>query len=298
MNFPAQITKLMDEPLAKYTSYKIGGPAKILAFPRTKQDIYDIGSYLEKSGDGFFILGNGSNILASDDGFNGVVICTRELEPMIRWGQDGLVSASASVLNARLLRACAERGLGGIEFLSGVPGNLGGAVMMNAGTGSGWIQDVIESVEVLDFKGGERKFAKGELSYSYREQHFLQDSQIIWSVTIRLLHQGAEVVQAKLAESIKKRKAAQPIEWPSCGSVFRNPEGKNAWALIDQAGLRGMKIGGACFSAKHCNFILNEGGATQKDVSALIELAKEKVFQQTGIKLQEEVVYLKPKYLR
>lgn len=288
---------IKNEPLAKYTSYRIGGPAKIFAQPRTKSDLWEIGSFLKKNSLPYFILGNGSNVLAPDEGFDGVIISTRELESSIEFSTTNKVRASASTLNARLLRACAEKGLGGIEALSGVPGNLGGAIFMNAGTSSGWIEEVLLEVELLSLAGGERTLKKSQLKYSYREQHYMHKNEIIWSATMQLIPEAPEVIKARLVESIRKRKSAQPIELPSCGSVFRNPEGHNAWKLIADAGLRGVKVGGARISEKHCNFIVNEGGASKRDVLTLIQLAKDKVFQKSGIELQQEVILLEPIYL-
>lgn len=295
--FPASVPHLKNEPLSKYTSYRIGGPAEHFALPKTKEHLRLIGEYLVQSGKPYFVLGNGSNVLAPDEGFPGVIVCTRELEPFLEF--DGnLVRASASTLNARLLRACAERGLGGIEFLSGVPGNLGGAVFMNAGTGSGWIEAKLESVELFSFRGESRTLAKEGLKFSYRQQHFLRDGELIWAASLRLVEGDAEKIKASLADATKRRKAAQPIEVPSCGSVFRNPEGKNAWKLIEDAGLRGFARGGARFSPKHCNFIVNEGNATRDDVLFLIQLAKEKVYTFSGIELHEEVVLLSQRHLK
>lgn len=295
--FPKAVPHLENESLAKYTSYRIGGPARWLALPRLREHFFAIGKFLRESGTPYFILGNGSNVLAPDEGFAGVVICTRELEPKIEFLENQRVRATASVLNARLLRACAEKGLGGLECLSGVPGNLGGAAYMNAGTRDGWLSECIESVELLDLRGGEREVKGEALQYSYREQHFLKEGELLWAATLRLKAEDPAAIRQRLAELVKKRKAAQPIELPSCGSVFRNPEGKNAWKVIDEAGLRGLKQGGARISAKHSNFIVNEGGATRADVLFLIQTAKEKVYNQSGIRLQEEVVLLAPKNL-
>ncbi len=270
----------------------------MLALPKTKEHLFSIGSYLLESGEHYFLLGNGSNVLAPDEGFAGVVICTRDLEPFIEFLPGNRVRASAGTLNSRILRASAERGLGGIDALSGVPGNVGGAVFMNAGTAVGWIAEILESVEAIDLRGGERIVAREELKYSYREQHYLKDGEIIWAATLQLKAEHPDSIRARLTESVKKRKAAQPIEMPSCGSVFRNPEGKNSWKVIDDAGLRGFAKGGARISQKHSNFIVNEGGATCADVLFLIETAKEKVFQQSGIKLQQEVILLSPRSLK
>lgn len=294
--FPKDVPHLENEPISRYTTYRIGGPAEIFALPKTQGHLFAIGTYLQQCRKPYALLGNGSNVLAPDEGFPGVVICTRDLEPFIEF-QTTQVRASASTLNARLLRACADKGLGGLEALSGVPGNLGGAVYMNAGTASGWIDDVLEEVEAVSLKGGARKIPKSELKYSYREQHFLESGEIIWAATLNLKFEEPETIKARLVESMKKRKAAQPIELPSCGSVFRNPNGHNAWKLISDAGLRGFAKGGARISAKHCNFIVNEGGATKADVLFLIETAKERVRASTGLSLQQEVILLEPIYL-
>lgn len=294
--FPADVPHLKDEALARYTSYRIGGPAAFFALPRTREHIYQLGAFLKSSGLPYFILGNGSNVLAPDEGFPGLVICTRDLESFLEI-EGERVRASASTLNSRLLRACAEKGLGGIDALSGVPGNLGGAVFMNAGTASGWIDQVLVEVEAISLHGGERRIPRSALRYSYREQHFLRPGEMVWAATLELMPEDSAVIKARLAEAVKKRKAAQPIELPSCGSVFRNPEGQNAWKLISDAGLRGLKQGGARFSEKHCNFIVNEGGATRADVLFLIETAKQKVKETSGVELQQEVVLLEPSYL-
>lgn len=294
--FPADVPHLKDEPLAKYTSYRIGGPAAFFALPKEKEHLFAIGRFLRGSGLPYFVLGNGSNVLAPDEGFPGVVICTRDIAPFIEFNGE-LVRAAASTLNARLLRACAEKGLGGLDALSGVPGNLGGAVFMNAGTASGWIDQVLEEVEAISLDGGERKIPLADLRYSYREQHFLKPGELVWAASLRLKKEEPDAIRARLAESVKKRKAAQPIELPSCGSVFRNPEGKNAWKLISDAGLRGFAQGGARISAKHCNFIVNEGGARKADVLFLIETARSKVKETAGVDLQPEVVLLEPNYL-
>lgn len=295
--FPNTVPHLKEENLSKYTTYRIGGPAKIFALPKTKEDLFAIGAYLQATHEPYFVLGNGSNVLAPDEGFGGVVICTRDLNPGIEFLPHAQVRAGASTLNARILRASAEQGLGGLEALSGVPGNVGGAVYMNAGTASGWIDTVLLEVEVVNLRGGSRVIPKEELKYSYREQHFLKDGELVWSALLQLQKEDKETVTKRLADSMKKRKAAQPIELPSCGSVFRNPDGHNAWKLISDAGLRGISHGGAAISDKHCNFIVNNGGAKKEDVLFLIQLAKEKVYNKFQIKLHEEVIQMQPRYL-
>jgi UDP-N-acetylmuramate dehydrogenase len=207
------------------------------------------------------------------------------------------VRASAGILNARLLRACAEKGLGGIDELSGVPGNLGGAIFMNAGTAQGWIGQRLQAVETISLRGGERTIQRPDLKFSYREQHFLQEGELVWAATLQLETQDSDSIKQRLAEAVKRRKAAQPIELPSCGSVFRNPDGTSSWKCIDAAGLRGFKKGGAQISPKHSNFIVNNGGATRADVEFLIQTIQEKVYNQSGIRLHREVILMEPKVL-
>jgi UDP-N-acetylmuramate dehydrogenase len=290
--FP-QVPHLENEPLARYTSYRIGGPARHLALPKTREHIEALGAYLKATKEPYFILGNGSNVLAPDEGFPGTVICTKDLEPLLEFLPDNKVRASAGTLNSRILRASAEMGLGGIDSLSGVPGNIGGAVFMNAGTGKHWIEHAVLEVETVNLNGPRRTLT--DLRFSYREQHFLKPTELIFAVTFQL--KVDPEVKTRLAEAIKKRKAAQPIELPSCGSVFRNPEGTSSWKCLDSAGLRGLKQGGAQVSPKHSNFIVNNGGATRADVLFLIETAQKKVKDEQGIELHREVILMEPKVL-
>lgn len=296
MNFPADLQILENELLSKHTTYRIGGPARHLAFPVTIEHLEKIGAHLRSSGEMYAVIGNGSNLLAPDEGFPGWIIKTAKLEGGIIFEGDR-VRVGAGVLNASLLRACADKGLSGLEYLAGVPGTVGGAVFMNAGTASGWVEKNLIEVTAFSFAAGIKVFSKAELRYSYREQHYLPEDGIILSAQFELQSSTPEKIRAALAESAKARKQAQPIELPSCGSVFRNPPGTSAWKCVETAGLRGHKVGGARFSPKHANFIVNEGGATRADVLELIRLAKEKVEERLGIRLQEEVVVLEGRTL-
>lgn len=292
--FPQEVPHLEQEALSKHTTYRIGGPARIFAKPVTKDHLWQIGKYLQNSGEGYFVLGNGSNVLAPDQGFPGVVICTLDLEPGIKI--DGKkVLASAGTLNSRLLRECADHGLGGIEYLSGVPGNLGGAIFMNAGTASGWIDSVAKKVEATSLLGGCRWIEL--LSFSYRKQHFLEPHEIVTAAELQLIPEEPALIKSKLAESSKKRKAAQPIELPSCGSVFQNPPGKNAWRVVEELGLKGLKQGGAAISEKHSNFIVNLGGATAADVLYLVNRIKKEAKEKLGLEMHQEVVVMEAKHL-
>jgi UDP-N-acetylmuramate dehydrogenase len=288
---------LVNEVLAKHTTYKIGGPARYLAMPESVAHLESLANYLNRSKESFAFMGNGSNLLVPDDGFDGWVIKTMALPQFMVPLPNHKLHVSAAMSNGKVLRACAELGLSGLEYLAGVPGTIGGAVWMNAGTGSGWIQNNIERVESFSFARGRQSYSNEQIRYAYREQGFLDHDEIILSAVFALAEEKAENITRQIGESIKKRKEAQPIEMPSCGSVFRNPKQMSAWQCIEKVGLRGYAIGNARFSQKHCNFIVNEGGATMQNVLDLIQLAKLKVMDELSIELVEEVVVLRAKKL-
>lgn len=295
MNLPA-VPTLQNEVLAKHTTYRIGGPARFLALPESVEHLRVLGEHLRKTGEAYAVLGNGSNVLVPDEGFPGWIIKTTALPSFLEFLPGDRVRVGAGVNNSRVLRACADEGLSGLEYLAGVPGTIGGAVWMNAGTAEGWVEQNLESVEAFSFSRGETKYLGEQLKYSYREQHFLGDNEIVLAATFKMKRGDPEAIKKSLGDSLKKRKAAQPIEMPSCGSVFRNPTGTSAWKCIERVGLKGFAIGGACFSPKHSNFIVNEGGAKMQDVLDLIELAKQRVKEKLGVELKEEVVVLRPGY--
>lgn len=287
----------MDEPLAKHTTWKIGGPAKYMAFPETLEHLEEIAKYLRDTRSDYAILGNGSNLLVPDEGFNGLVIKTSRLPSFLKFLDNQMIQVSASMPNAKVVRACADQGLAGLEFLGGIPGTIGGAVIMNAGTGEGWVDQVITGVRTFCLRDGLKEYKREALRYSYREQHFLAPTEIVLEAFFQLRADRPEAIKQRIQEGTRKRKDAQPLELPSCGSVFRNPPGAKAWQLIDAAGLRGTVKGGAQISEKHSNFIVNLGGAKMTEVLFLIKLAKEAVEHHSGVKLQEEVIVLEPRRL-
>ncbi len=282
------------EALAKYTSWRIGGPAKYFAEPVTVEDLAILAEHLRSSGESFAFLGNGSNLLVPDEGFPGWVIHTQKLVGEIEFLSDNLVKAPAGILNAKLMRACANKGLGGVGFLAGVPGTVGGAVIMNAGIGAACVDDVIDSVESFCFSSGCREYSRDELNFSYRQQHFLSATELVLFAVFQLKSAPVDDLKKEIAESAKYRKEAQPIDKPSCGSVFRNPDSAPAWKLIDAAGLKGTRVGDAVISEKHANWIINLGNAKMTDVLNLIELMKERVKATSRVTLEEEVRVLKP----
>ncbi|MFZ9594500.1 MAG: UDP-N-acetylmuramate dehydrogenase [Bdellovibrionia bacterium] len=294
-----------NEPLSKHTYYRIGGPARLLAIPTSVSDLQWLAQGIENSGVRFLVLGLGSNVLASDEGFAGLVIRLHRLnlkiEPQFQKDDPGLgateILTGASVANSTLLRRAAQEGWGGLEFLSGVPGSVGGAVVMNAGTHLGEAQSRIRKVVAYrlgEFQSEPEVYVGDQLRFEYRSHRFLPVDSVVYSVVWEVQRDEPALVQQRIDEMLRRRKSTQPVDYPSCGSVFKNPKesGLSAWQVVDRLGLRGHQIGQAQFSPKHSNFIINLGGAQAKDVRALIELAKMRAQTELGITLQQEVIYI------
>ena len=285
------------ESLAPFTYYKIGGPADLVALPKSVQDLEWLSRGIEEAKVPYFVMGAGSNLLVADVGFRGVVIRSARLNGSVEMKSPGILEVGSSVLVASLLRRCSTEGWGGLEFLTGVPGSIGGVVVMNAGTHLGEACDRISEVEVFVFSGKERglkNFSGDELKFSYRKNNFLPAGSIVLKTKWLVDSGRPDQVRAKIDELLARRKSSQPVDQPSCGSVFKNPKesGLHAWQVIEKVGLRGHRIGGAEFSPKHSNFIVNLGNAKASDVRGLIDLAKEKAKAELGITLEEEVKYL------
>jgi UDP-N-acetylmuramate dehydrogenase len=281
--------------LAQYTYYRIGGPADLFAFPKTEADLQWLARGIQATGTPYFILGAGSNILVSDRGFRGLVIKVGRIDLGIEWIEPNQIRTGSGVAISTLLRKCAQEGWGGLEFLTGVPGSIGGVVVMNAGTHLGEAQGAVKSVDTLNMKTGERKsFSGEELKFQYRKNLFLPEHTVVLSAHWRVRKELPGTVRSKLDETLARRKATQPIDYPSCGSVFKNPKssGKSAWEVVDSLGLRGHRIGNAQISEKHSNFIVNLGGAQASDVKGLIDLVKSRAVAEQGITLEEEVMYV------
>ena len=286
-----------NEALSKYNSLRIGGEAKYMAFPESIEHLKELREYLLHTKEAFSFLGNGSNLLIPDDGFSGTVVSTASL-PNFMEIKNSLLSVGTANLNSSVIRFCREKEFSALEFLTGVPGSIGGAVKMNAGVSDAWVSDCITLVKTFCFQGGLEKTYKGnELKFSYRQQHFMQATEIILEAEFSVKKSTAQEIGEKIKKARLERKEAQPLELPSCGSVFKNPKNKKAWKLIEEAGLRGKRKGDAQISEKHSNFIVNHGKATTEDVIFLIKLAKDKVYALSGISLQEEVQLLKPVFL-
>ncbi|HEY8158881.1 MAG TPA: UDP-N-acetylmuramate dehydrogenase [Methylobacter sp.] len=278
---------LEHEKLAKYTSWRVGGPADRLYIPQDRQDLIEFIAALSDS-EPVFWMGLGSNLLIRDGGIRGTVINTKGRLKELRLTDDGSVYVEAGVPCAHVARFCGESGLIGAEFLAGIPGTMGGALKMNAGAFDGETWAIVKSVEMLDRAGKVTHRMPQDFQVNYRSVKGFEDE---WFLSCELILQQGDTVasQQKIKGLLEKRGATQPTNQPSCGSVFKNPEGDYAARLIEQTGLKGYMIGGACVSEKHANFIVNTGNATAADIEVLIHYVQDKVEQQQGIVLQTEV---------
>lgn len=287
-----------DEPLSKHTYYRIGGPAAALAIPRSLADLEWLASGIQATQIPFFILGLGSNLLVSDEGFAGLVVKATRLNLEITHHaiDPNRIVTGGSVALSTLLRRATQEGWAGLEFLTGIPGSVGGAIAMNAGTHLGETSDRVKRVVAMNLHESLEKleFIAGQMPFKYRKNFFLPDGAVVYEVEWEVNRVNPLDVKAKIDETLQRRKATQPIDFPSCGSVFKNPResGLSAWQVIDQLGLRGHRAGGAQFSEKHSNFIINHGTAQAAEVRSLIELAKKLALEKLGIRLEEEVKYL------
>ncbi|MEF3076527.1 UDP-N-acetylmuramate dehydrogenase [Methylobacter sp. Wu1] len=283
---------LNHEKLAKYTSWRVGGPADRLYMPSDRQDLINFIAELSNtkgtvSGPVFW-MGLGSNLLIRDGGIRGTVINTKGRLKEMRLTPDGSIYVEAGVPCAHVARFCAEQGLVGAEFLAGIPGTMGGALKMNAGAFGGETWSIVKSVDMLNSKGQVHIRLPEDFEISYRSVKGCDDE---WFLAAHLtLQQGdtAESMQ-RIKGLLEKRAQTQPTNQPSCGSVFKNPQGDYAARLIEQTGLKGYAIGGACVSEKHANFIINTGTATAADIEALINYVQIKVMESQGVELQTEV---------
>ncbi len=278
---------LTNASLADYTSWRVGGNAQQLFIPEDKAGLCAYIAELAGSKD-LFWMGFGSNLLVRDGGIPGVVVNTRGRLKQMRMHGDFSVYVEAGVPCAHVARFCAEQGLAGAEFLAGIPGTLGGALKMNAGAFGGSTWTLVSSVETIDNLGQVRQRTAQEFTVYYRGIEGLGEQWFL-AATLRLqLGNRAESLE-KIRQLLAKRAQSQPTNQPSCGSVFKNPEGDHAARLIEAAGLKGYQIGGACVSEKHANFIVNTGGATAADIEALIETVQQQVEEKYGVTLQTEV---------
>ena len=276
----------VDEPMSAHTTFRIGGPADYYVEP-TFEEVKELLSFLKKENIPYTLIGNGSNLLVSDEGIEGVVVSFGKEMSEVSCEKE-VVRAKAGILLSRLASFAASKSLSGLEFASGIPGTLGGAITMNAGAYGGEMKDVVQSVTVLD--GDEIKEYSGEeMGFSYRHSRVLDEDLIVLEVTMKLQSGREEEILSSMKELNKKRVEKQPLNFPSAGSTFKRPEGYFAAKLIEDAGLQGYTVGGAKVSEKHSGFVINFDHATAKDVCTLMQDVQRIVKEKFDVSLEPEV---------
>ncbi len=284
---------LEQEPMSAHTTFRIGGPAKYFVLPKSVQLLQQVLHFCKKEKLPYFVMGNGSNLLVSDKGYDGVVIqLFRNFDNItVSKAKTGekLITAQAGALLSKVSRTALEESLTGFEFAAGIPGTIGGAVVMNAGAYDGEMKQVVKSVTAFDEEGGTVVFSNEELELGYRTSVLQKRGLVVAEVTICLEAGDKQEIARRMEELQMRRSAKQPLEFPSAGSTFKRPEGYFAGKLIMDAGFRGYQVGGAKVSDKHCGFVVNAGGATAADVIALTDQIRDKVYQETGVTLELEV---------
>ncbi len=278
-----------NEPLSKYTTFKIGDPASAMVTVTDAASLSKLYALCSELSVPCFILGNGSNLLVSDDGYNGVVFrLDGDFKEIVNIDERTVKCGSALSL-ARLCKYALDHSLSGLEFAWGIPGTVGGAVFMNAGAYGGEMKDVVERASFVAPDGTVGTKTAKQLELSYRHSIFADTPGIITSVTVMLRHGDREIIRGKMEDFMDRRRTKQPLEYPSAGSVFKRPEGHFAGGLIEECGLKGKQIGGAQVSEKHAGFIINKGGATCSDVLSLVEFIQETVLREKGVSLECEI---------
>ena len=278
-----------NELMSKHTSFRIGGPAAVMAFPKNKEELSILLKQSKLLDIKTAILGAGTNVLAPDEGMDRLVICLKDCFGGMEQIDDCHIRVAAGVTMTKAAIFAARLGLSGLEFAHGIPGTVGGGVYMNAGAYGGEICQVCTQVDVMDKDGNVRTLSGDQMGFSYRHSVLEDTGDIVLSAVFALSHAPEEEIRARMQELMKKRSASQPLDLPSAGSAFKRPVGGYAAALIDQAGLRGFKIGGAAVSEKHAGFAVNLGGATANDVKTLLRDVSNIVFEKSCICLEPEV---------
>lgn len=279
---------LRDEPMSRHTTFRVGGPADYFATPESETQIQETVRFLRREQIPYYIVGKGSNLLVGDKGYRGVILqLYHKLDEMHTDGE--MIYAQAGISLAKLAAAAQRAGLTGLEFASGIPGTLGGAVMMNAGAYGGEMKQILVSVRALTPEGEIKELSSEELGLGYRTSIFAQNGDVVLSAAVRLEQGDPAQIQAYMDELKARRIEKQPLEYPSAGSTFKRPQGYFAGKLIEDAGLRGFSVGGAQVSEKHCGFVINRGSASAAEIMALMDAVADKVERQTGVRLEPEV---------
>lgn len=285
--FAPRARVLENEPLARHTTFRVGGPADVLFLPESAEELQRAMELAREAGEDCLVIGNGSNLLVRDGGVRGLVI--KLAGPMSGISVEGTsIRAQAGASLSQVSRAALQASLTGLEFASGIPGSLGGALAMNAGAYGGELSQVVREAMVL-MDGRVQTLSREELAMGYRTTRVLREGGIVLSAVLDLKEGDASQIAETMDDLNRRRREKQPLSFPSAGSTFKRPEGYFAGALIEQAGLKGYAIGGAQVSEKHAGFLINRGGATASDLLRLIEYVQERVYAQSGVRLETEV---------
>ena len=287
-NVIAKDSILIDEPMSRHTTFRVGGPADFFVTPKAKEEVRDVIRICKEAGMPYYIIGNGSNLLVSDAGYRGVIIqIYKEMNEVTV--EDNLVKAQAGALLSGIAAKAQAAELSGFEFASGIPGTIGGACVMNAGAYGGEMKDVLESVTVLTGEGKIIELGRNELELGYRTSVIAKKGYIVLGAVLKLERGDGEKIKTYMDELKEKRVTKQPLEYPSAGSTFKRPEGYFAGKLIEDAGLRGFQVGGAQVSEKHCGFVINRDHATAADIMELMRQVQIRVKENSGVDLEPEV---------
>lgn len=286
-----QVEILVAEPMKNHTTFRIGGPADALALPKTPEEVAEVVRFCHEHAQPYYVLGNGSNLLVSDEGYRGLVLQLYRNFNDIQVNGETITVQSGAML-AAVARTAYQTGLTGLEFASGIPGTIGGAVVMNAGAYGGEMKNVLKEVTVLTKEGEVLVIPAKALELGYRTSVIPKNGWIVLGAVLQLKKGDQEQILARIEELKEQRITKQPLDLPSAGSTFKRPEGYFAGKLIMDAGLRGFTVGGAQVSEKHCGFVVNRGNATAADVWKLICEVKRRVKEMTGVELEPEVKLL------
>ncbi len=287
---PAENIRLK-EPMKRHTTFRIGGEADCFLCIENEEQLREVQKYLQSAELPYYVLGNGSNLLVSDNGYRGVILEIADKMSTIRV-EDDCIIVQAGALMSKIAHAAYENGLTGFEFAAGIPGTIGGGVVMNAGAYGGELKDVITEVSVLDRNGESISLDNQTMAFGYRTSILKKCPYIVTRVKLQLRKGEKSEIKATMDDLAARRREKQPLEFPSAGSTFKRPEGHFAGALIMNAGLRGFQVGGAQVSEKHCGFVINKQDATAADVKQLVAHVQKEVKTQFGVDLETEVIFL------
>ncbi len=281
----------LNEPMKEHTTFRVGGPADCLLEIVDKEQLSAVLHYLNLIGLPYFVLGNGSNLLVGDKGYKGIILHIRDNMKDVRV-EGNMIIAQAGALLSQISKVAYEHGLTGFEFAAGIPGTIGGAVVMNAGAYGGEMKQVVQTVSVLDKNGNELNLNNDTMEFGYRTSSIKNNAFVVTEVNLQLSYGNKEEIKVKMEELSLKRRGKQPLEYPSAGSTFKRPEGYFAGELIMKAGMRGFSIGGAKVSDKHCGFIVNTGNACAADIYDVINQVQCVVKEKFQVNLEPEVIMI------